>query len=125
MARALKGGMPKLFADNRCPDAKRLREIYQDIEKRFPLEDGLSRRIAGMTGMAWLNYEQLGREVAKLMSRRLKRNGKGSTDVQRLRRRQSSFAGAFLGGLRTLQGLTNQTGEPDLARAIQSSMTEL
>jgi hypothetical protein len=98
MARGLKGGMPKLFADNRCPDAKRLREIYQDIAKRFPLEDGLSRRIAGMTGMAWLNYEQLGREVAKLTSKRLKRSGKGSMDVQRLRRRQGSYAGAFLGG---------------------------
>lgn len=123
MARRLKGGMPRLFKDNRCPEAKRLREIYDDIEKRFPLSDGLCRRMAGLAARAWVDYEAISRELNALTStHRLARSSKATLAVSRLRRRQSALVGSFLGGLRTLESMTGKTGGQDLAKAFELAM---
>jgi hypothetical protein len=122
MARRLKGGMPKLFKDNRCPAAKRFREIYEDVGKRFLLTDGLARRIGGLTAKAWLDYETITRELTALTGPRLRLHVKQAVVVNRLRRRQSSLVGAFLGGLRTLEAMNNKTGGQDLAKAFEHAL---
>ncbi len=95
--RRLKGAMPRTMSDHRSTLAKRLRVIYDEIGTRFPLQDGVSRRIALLAARAWLDYEDL----AKQTTRQRK-----ATEINRLRRRQATCAGQFLSGLRQLEALT-------------------
>ena len=122
MARQLKGGMPRLYKDSRSSAAKRLREVYQDIGNRVPLTDGLSRRIAGLAAKAWLDYEATAHELTALTTPRLRLHAKQAVIVSRLRRRQSSLARAFLGGLRTLEAMSGKTGGQDLAKAFEHAL---
>lgn len=114
--------MPRLFADNRRPEAKRFREIYQDIQARYPLEDGISRRIAALTAKAWLDYEQVSKELTPLTKKILARTAKRALSINRLRRRQASLVSAFLGGLRTLETMTGKAGGQDLAKVFELAL---
>ncbi len=110
MSRALKGRMPRTLPDHRSTLAKQLRGVYDDIGGRFSLTDGVSRRVALLAARAWLDYERLSRESEQLASHRPREKDarqRVAFQLTRLRRRQSSFAGQFLGGLRTLEGLAN------------------
>ncbi len=110
MPRALKGRMPRTLGDHRSTVSKRLRVVYDDLEQRFPLRDGISRRVAVLAARAWLDYENLSEETERLSASRPREKDarqRAAFQLTRLRRRQSSFAGQFLGGLRTLEGLAN------------------
>ncbi len=110
MSRSLKGRMPRTMGDHRSTAAKRLRVVYDDLQERFPLKDGVSRRVAVLAARAWLDYEKLSQETERLSASRPREKDarqRAAFQLTRLRRRQSSFAGQFLGGLRTLEGLAN------------------
>ncbi len=114
MARKLKGGMPRTLGDHRSTVAKRLRHVYDDLQEKFPLKDGVSRRVAVLAARAWLDYEKLSQETERLSASRPREKDarqRAAFQLTRLRRRQSSFAGQFLGGLRTLEGLSNGHGK--------------
>ncbi len=98
MPRALKGRMPRTLPDHRSTLAKRLRVVYDEISKRYPLQDGVARRVALLAARAWCDYE----DMAKATSRQRK-----ATEINRLRRRQATCAGQFLSGLRSLEALTS------------------
>ncbi len=118
MPRALKGRMPRTLGDHRSTVSKRLRVVYDDLEQRFPLRDGISRRVAVLAARAWLDYENLSEETERLAASRPREpeaRQKAAFQLTRLRRRQSSFAGQFLGGLRTLEGLSNGHGKDSFA----------
>ncbi len=111
--RRLKGAMPRTLGDHRTTLAKRLRAVYDDLGQRFPLQDGVTRRVALLAARAWVDYE----EMAKATSRRRK-----ATETNRHRRRQATCAGQFLSGLRSLEALTsNGHGGKDLALLIQQA----
>ena len=120
--KSLKGRMPRLFPDNRRPEAKRFREVYEDIEGKYTLEDGISRRIAALTAKAWLDFEQISRELAPLTKKILPRTSKRALSVNRLRRRQASLVGMFLGGLRTLDSISGKPVGADLAKAMEMAL---
>ena len=110
MPRALKGRMPRTLSDHRSNLAKRLRHVYDELQEKFPLKDGVSRRVAVLAARAWLDYEKLSQETERLSASRPREKDarqRAAFQLTRLRRRQSSFAGQFLGGLRTLEGLAN------------------
>ncbi len=114
MPRALKGRMPRTLSDHRSNLAKRLRHVYDDLQEKFPLKDGVSRRVAVLAARAWLDYEKLSQETERLSASRPREKDarqRAAFQLTRLRRRQSSFAGQFLGGLRTLEGLSNGHGK--------------
>lgn len=109
MPRALKGRMPRVLPDHRSALGKHLRCVYEDIGTRYELGDGIARRVAIMAARSWLEYENVSQEVAALTAKRPR--GKISMALTRSRRRQASYAGQFLGGLRTLQGLAEGNGK--------------
>ena len=114
MSRALKGRMPRTLPDHRSTLAKQLRDAYDDIAGRFSLTDGVARRVALLAARAWLDYERLSRESAQLAASRPREKSRRqhhALQLSRTRRRQSSFAGQFLGGLRTLEGLSTGHGD--------------
>ena len=80
MAKALKGKMPRVLKDHRTVFGKRLRAVYDDLAGRFPLQDGVARRIAVLAARAWLDYEDASTSMDR--SRRVK-----GTEANRLRRR--------------------------------------
>ncbi len=102
MPKALKGRMPRVLPDHRSTLAKRLRAVYDEIGKRYPLQDGVARRIALLAARAWVDYE----DMAKATSQRRKPK---ATEINRLRRRQATCAGQFLSGLRSLEALTSDS----------------
>ena len=124
MPRALKGRMPRTFGDHRTTLAKRLRVIYDDIGSKYPLNDGISRKVAAITAQTWLNYEECSREVTHLTGRK-RVHEKQATILNRIRRRQSVFASQFLGGLRTLSNLTGTGDGADLAKSFQQSLEDI
>ncbi len=124
MPRALKGQMPRVFGDHRSSHAKQLREVYLELNEKYLLKDGISRRIAVIVARAWLDYEAITKEVIQLSGRR-RHHQKIATMQTRLRRRQVSYAGQFLGGLRTLDALTNGGARFDLAKQFQESFEGL
>ena len=103
-----------------------LRQVYQEIADRFGLKDGVSRRIAALASQAWLNYEALGREIESYSPRTTDRK-RVAASLARLRRRQSGYASAYLGGLRTLAALTGAGAgkELDLARLLSDAQREV
>ena len=103
--------MPRTLSDHRGTLAKRLRRVYDEIGARYPLQDGVARRIALLAARAWVDYE----ELAKATSQRRK-----ATEINRLRRRQATCAGQFLSGLRSLEALTSDDHGKgvDLATAL-------
>ncbi len=114
--RALKSKMPRTLSDHRSTLAKRLRRVYDEIGTRYPLQDGVARRIALLAARAWLDYEDL----AKQTTRQRK-----AMEINRLRRRQASSAGQFLSGLRQLEALTNGHGKGfDLATELARQRRE-
>ena len=120
MPRSLKGYMPRVLDDHRSRHAKQLREVYMELIAKYPLRDGVSRRVAVITAKAWLDYEEISREVQQLTGRR--RHHQNVAVIQtRLRRRQSSYMGQFMGGLRTLANLSNGN-QLDLAKNFQEEI---
>jgi len=115
--------MPRVFGDHRTTLSKRLRVIYDDIATRYPLNDGISRKVAAITAQTWLNYEECSREATQLSGRK-RVHEKQATILNRIRRRQSTFAGQFLGGLRTLATLTNGGSNNDLAKEFQKTLED-
>ncbi len=121
--KVLKGKMPRLYPDHRRALPRRLRAVYADFEARFPLRDGISRRLAVLAAQGWLVYQDIATEANALAARR-RRKGKVSADLSRLRRRQASAAGQFISGLRSLEALDAGNGRgQDLARAIAAAQT--
>jgi hypothetical protein len=96
MPRVLKGRMPRAYADHRTTAAKRLRPVYDDLDARFGLADGVSRRVALLVARAWLDYEAVTRDL----------EGKHKPlTLRRLRRQQRAALGQFTTGLRDLEEL--------------------
>ena len=111
--------MPRTLPDHRSTLAKQLRHVYNDIDARFPLKDGIARRVGVLVARSWLEYEQVSRESERMAAQRPReksRRQQHALQLTRSRRRQPSFAGQFLGGLRMLEGLNNGNGHdrPDL-----------
>jgi hypothetical protein len=73
---------------------------------RFHLTDGISRRVAVLAAKAWLDYAALAQEIADY-STRTNNQKRAAATLARLRRRQAGFAGAFLGGIRTLATMSS------------------
>lgn len=105
VSKALKGKMPRLFTDHRSTPSRQLRAVYDELRERFPLNDGVARRMAVMTARAWLEYQTISAELSAVTARK---NGRARTltIIARLRRRQAAYAGQYLGGIRALATLT-------------------
>ena len=126
MARRLKGGMPRIHDDNRCSDAKRLREVYFDLDARYGLSqrDGVTRRVAVMTAQSFVDYQAASRLAAEASQRKASKTQ--ALDASRLRRRQTSYARAFLGGLALLQQMAGapRANLPAEARVLDSYLEQ-
>jgi len=96
--RTLKDRMPRTLSDHRSTLAKRLRRVYDEIGTRYPLQDGVARRIALLAARAWLDYEDMVKQTTRMRT---------AMEINRLRRRQATCAGQFLSGLRQLEVLTS------------------
>jgi hypothetical protein len=94
--RRLRGGIPRLYQDNRCTDAKRLRQVYAGLAEQFNLTGDLACRLAGSAARAWLEWEDVQQE--------LNRPHKPLT-LRRLKRQSRSAHAAFTSGLKTLEAM--------------------
>lgn len=117
----LKEWMPRVYKDHRRAIPRRLRGVYDAIGARYSLTDEITRRVAILTALSALEHEQLTRDVSALSNGQGTR-GARATQLGRLRRRQASYAGQFLAGLRTLEAMTRDgrsaAAQTDLAALL-------
>jgi len=113
--------MPRLYPDHRRTIPRRLRQVYEDIATRFPLTDGVARRLAVLAARAWIDYEALSGEIAALSNGRGRR--KAAPMITRLRRRQAAYAGQFLGGLRSLEASCSRLERPPTLEEALAEMS--
>ncbi len=103
--RALKAGMPRVLPNHNGTQGRRLRYAYVDLLGQVKEPGGVARRVALLGAEAWINYEDLGLELAQAS-----RKKKSAQEISRMRRRRQAAAGHFLAALRTLEFLTNRNG---------------
>jgi hypothetical protein len=115
--RRLRDGLPRLFGDNRCTKARRLRHVYADLAERYNLATGVSRRVAALCASAWLEVEDL--------SSALERPHKAIV-ARRLKRQLRAARGAWQAGLRDLAGMceTRDVGSMSLEQYIAACVSQ-
>lgn len=104
MPSALKGRMPRVLPDHRSHEGKRLREVYLEFMGKLSDAPGPARRIGVMTAEAWIQYEDLGVQIA-----RAKKNKRSALEIRRLKKERRLAAGHYLGGLRELSALEGKS----------------
>lgn len=109
---ALKARMPRCLPDHRSSSAKRLRRAFDELAERFPLTDGVTRRLALLAAQAAVEHEDA--------SALLEIGHRQKRVMNRLRRRQRQAAGAWLSGIRHLEEMTagRRPAPPSLADTL-------
>ena len=108
MSRALRGGLPRMFANHLNARGGWYREHYRALAERHGPFDKVSREYAGAVAALWCEYK--GDTLALECAEQLRQDGKGrrpsSQAIARLKKRAALSWGSYDASLRRLEELT-------------------